>query len=81
MNPAAILLFIQGLQALIAAAPKVAEIIGKAKDLITAMFTATLITKEQQDALHLHVDSLAALAAAGIILPHWQVEADPDPEP
>lgn len=61
-----------------AAAPQVAELAVKAKELISALFTAKVISKQQQDAMHLHVDSLAALHAAGIIPESWKV--DPDPE-
>jgi len=77
MSVAGILLFIQGLNAAISAAPKVIEVVQKAKDFITALFTAGAISKERQDALHLAVDARAALAAAGIVDPAWTVEADP----
>ena len=75
MNPAIIL---QLIQAVLSAAPQVAELVVKAKDLIAALFTAKVITKAQQDAMHLHIDALAALHAAGIVPPAWQVEPDPE---
>ncbi len=75
MNPAIVLALIQ---AVLSAAPQVAELVLKAKELITALFTAKVISKEQQDAMHLHVDSLAALYAAGIVPPAWKVEPDPE---
>ena len=75
MNP---LIILQLIQAVLVAAPQAVELVAKAKDLITALFTAKVITKAQQDAMHLHIDALAALNAAGIIPPAWQV--DPDPE-
>jgi hypothetical protein len=77
MTPATILLLIQGIQAAIAAAPQAIAVAQKAKDLVSALFTANAITKEQQDALHAHIDGLALLSAQGIIPPHWKVEADP----
>lgn len=77
MSIAGILLVIQGLNAAISAAPTIVAIVTKAKELVAALFTAGVITKEQQDALHMNIDARAALAAAGIIPPHWQVEPDP----
>lgn len=77
MSPATILLLIQGIEAAIAAAPKAMDVITKAKDFITAMFTAGAISKAQQDALHLRIDSMQALALAGVIPDHWQVQPDP----
>ncbi len=77
MNPAAILLILQAIEAAIGAAPKVIEIATKAKEFITSLFTAGAITKEQQDAMHLTVDAKMALAQAGVIDPAWLVEPDP----
>ena len=74
----AVLLAIQGITAILSSAPQAAELVVKAKEFITAMFTAGQISKEQQDALHLHVDSTVALAAAGIVPTWWQVEPDPE---
>lgn len=79
MNPAVLALILQGIQAAIAAAPQVIDIVTKGKDFITALFTANLITKAQQDALHAHVDSMSALAMAGIVPDSWKVEPDPVP--
>ena len=77
MNPATLALIIQGFQAAIAEAPKVIDLVVKAKDYIAGLFAAKLITKDQQDLLHAHIDSIAKMAQAGIIPPSWQVEADP----
>ena len=71
-------LIMQGIQAAIQAAPGVIAVVTKAKELITSLFTAGVITKEVQDALHQHVDAIAALVAAGVTPPAWQVEADPE---
>ncbi len=77
MNSAAILLILQAIEAAIAAAPKVIEIVVKAKEFITTLFTAGAISKEVQDAMHLSVDSKAALAQAGVVDPAWRVDPDP----
>ncbi|HEV2207321.1 MAG TPA: hypothetical protein VG167_00985 [Verrucomicrobiae bacterium] len=78
MTATAILaLVIQGLQAAVAAAPLAEDLGVKAKAFITSLFTANIITKEQQDAAHAHVDSICALAKAGIVPDHWKVEPDP----
>jgi len=75
--PPAIPVILAGIQAAIAIAPQVEEIVVSAKALITALFTAKLLSKEQQDALHLWVDAQAALAVQGIVPPSWQVQANP----
>jgi hypothetical protein len=77
MGPGEILLLVQAIQAVIAAAPQIAELAVKTKDYIAALFGAGIITKEQQDKLHAHVDAVCAAAIAGTELPHWTVEADP----
>ena len=77
MSPALLLMIIQGVQAAISAAPGVIEVATKAKELIQALFTAKLITKQQQDATFLYIDAHAAMVMAGITLPHWMVEPDP----
>ena len=74
---ATIPLILQGILAAIQAAPQVAEIITSAKALISALFTAKVITAEQQAALHVWVDNQAALAISGIVPPSWQVQEDP----
>ena len=78
MNPALIVTVIQLIQAMLTAAPKVAELVKQGKDLISALFTNKLISKEEQDAMHAWVDGLAAMHAAGIVPPHWTVEPDPE---
>lgn len=70
-------LILEGIQAAISAAPGVVDVVEKGKALITSLFTAKLISKEVQDALHAHIDAHAALVAAGIVPPHWQVDPDP----
>jgi hypothetical protein len=71
------LLLLQVLQAAISAAPQAIDIATKGKDLIDSLFTAKLITVEQQNALKNHVDSMMALAVAGIVPDWWKVQPDP----
>lgn len=77
MAPAQVFALLAAIQAAIAAAPKVAEIVDNAKQLITSLFTAKLISKEQQDACHSYVDAQAALFATGIIPEALVVAPDP----
>jgi hypothetical protein len=77
MNPATILLILQGFEAAINAAPKVVELVTKAKDFISSLFAAGLISKERQEAMFLRVESRAAMANAGIIDEGWTVDPDP----
>ena len=70
-------MLIQGVQAAIQAAPQVIALVESGKNMITALFTAKLITAEQQSVLHAHIDSISAMAKAGIVPAHWQVQADP----
>ncbi len=77
INPATLSLIIQGIQAAISAAPAIVDVVNSAKTLITSLFEAKVINKAQQDALHLHIDGLAALSAHGILPVWWTVEQDP----
>lgn len=70
-------LIIQAILAGLAAAPQVIEAAAHARALITAMFTAKMITKEMQDALFKRVEADLALFAAGVPV-HWTVEPDPE---
>lgn len=77
MTAATILLIVQGIQAAIQAAPQVEAIVAQAKQFISSLFTAGLITQAQQDSIHSFVDATCAAALAGQEPPQWQVEADP----
>lgn len=77
ISSAAIIALISGFQAVISAAPGVIAIVQQSKDYITSLFKAGKITKEQQDAVHRHIDSIAGLVAAGIVPPAWTVEPNP----
>jgi hypothetical protein len=68
---------IAGVQAAINAAPQIEAIVTSAKAWFTSLFEGGLITIAQQKAIHDHIDSISAMAKAGIVLPHWQVEQDP----
>ncbi len=76
MSAAALAGIIEGIQLAIKAAPTVIAIVKAGKDLITALFTAKLISLEQQNVIHAHLESYAALWAVGIPS-HWTVEPDP----
>ena len=74
---AALPVLLQGLLAMIGAAPQIVDLVNKAKDLIAALFSAKLITKEQQDALFLSIDAHCALVNSGFIGIEFKVEKDP----
>ncbi len=78
MNPAAILATIKYVQLAIAAAPDVIKAAQDAKNFITQLFLAKLITADQQNQLHSHVDAVLAVFVDGQNIPsNWKVEADP----
>ena len=66
MTSAELLLIVQGIEAAIAAAPEIVDLIEKAKAFITSLSDAGLITKATQDALHAHVDARCAAAAGDL---------------
>ncbi len=75
--PPALPLILAGIQAAITAAPQIEEVIKSAKQLLSALLTAKVISKEQQDALHQWVDAHAAMVNQGIEPPSWDVAPDP----
>jgi len=75
--PLIITQILAGLQAAIAATPDVIKTVQSAKALIDGLLEGKVITVAQQQALHAHIDSIAALAKTGVFPAHWQVEADP----
>ena len=68
---------ISAIQLAVAAAPEIANLYAKAKDFVTALFEAAVISKADQDAMHNHIDALQAAALAGTVPPAWSVEPDP----
>jgi hypothetical protein len=64
-------------QMAISAAPTVEDIAVKAKAFVTSLFKAGVITKDQQDSVHAHVDAYAAALLAGTPPPEYLVEPDP----
>jgi hypothetical protein len=70
-------LILQGFQAAITAAPEVAALVVKAKDYITTLFEAGLISKAVQDQCHAHVDAICEAVLAGRIPPELTIEPDP----
>ena len=75
--PPAVILIVQGIQAAIAAAPEIEDIIAKGKALITSLFSGGVITKAQQDLAHMQVDQIAAAWNASLPPVSWTVEPDP----
>lgn len=49
----------------------------KAAALIAALFTAKLLSVDEQNALNAHIESQKALLAAGFLPDYLQVEPDP----
>ena len=76
---AAIPFILQGLVALLNAAPQIEQGVASAKQLIDALFSSKIFSVEIQKALHDYVDAHAALMYQGITIPSsaWSVEADP----
>jgi len=66
-----------GIQAAINEAPQIEALVSSAKACFDALFTGGLISAATQNACHAFVDGLAAMKAAGIVPPAWQIEADP----
>ena len=77
MTPTAFLLIVQGIQAAIAAAPEIASIMTAAKDFVSSLFGAGVITAAQQDALHAHIDDLVFALLNGNEPPEFTIEPDP----
>lgn len=76
--PPLVFTILAGIQAAIQAAPQIKELVTKGKDFISALFTAKLITKEQQNQLFQRVDEISEAFKNGEQPPHWDVEPDPE---
>lgn len=72
-----IALILSALQGAITSAPAVVDLVTKGKDLISALFTAKIITVEQQNAAHSYVDAIASMVDSGLVPPGLQVQPDP----
>ncbi len=77
MSAAAFLIFVQGLQVALSAAPQVSKLIVQTKEIVETLFTAGVITAQQQTDLNNYVDAVCTAALRGEVAPEWQVEADP----
>ena len=77
MSPATILLLVQAFQAAVVEAPQVIKLAEQFKAFITALFQSGAITIEQSNAIHIHVDAIAAALDAGTVPPNWEVRPDP----
>jgi len=67
---------VSAIQLAVAAAPAVEDVIGKTKAWISSLFGAGVIDAATQNALHAHVDAIAAAALAGNEPPEFKVEPD-----
>ena len=76
--PAIVFKIIELIRAAISAAPQAIEVIQGARATIDALFTAKLITVEQQKRLHDHVDKLCEAALTLSTPPAWEVQPDPE---
>jgi hypothetical protein len=77
MDPITIGTIIAALQAGIEAAPKVVALVVKAKNAISALVGAKLVSIEQQAAIWDHLEAVSKAALAGETPPAWLVEPDP----
>lgn len=77
MSPA-VLMWMNALPGLIAAAPDVIAFAGKVKQWISDMFTSNLITAEAQNQLNDRVTEICRAALNGEVPSSWQVEPDPE---
>lgn len=77
MTAATFALVVQGIQAAIAAAPQIEAVATSAKNFITTLFENGVITAAQQNAVHAHVDAVAAAVANGQTPPEFVVAPDP----
>lgn len=75
-----ILLIMQGIEAAIAAAPKVIAVAEAGKNLITSLAGAGVITDAKQDALHQRVDLVMDAYNRGEVPASLVVEPDPVPD-
>lgn len=75
--PPIVLTIITFIELAIKAAPEIKSIAESAKTLISDLFSHGLITVDQQNQLHAHMDAIMTATLAGTLPPSWQVQADP----
>ena len=76
--PAAVGLSIQGILAVLSAAPQAIALVAQAKQWFAELFKAGLITADAQNLLNAHVDAtLVMFRAIGTIPPEFTVQPDP----
>lgn len=68
---------IQLISAIVAAAPSAIEAVNRGRAFVQALFTASLISADTQNAGMAFVDAISDLWATGTGPAHWQVEPDP----
>lgn len=74
MNPLAILQLIEGAMAL---APQLASDVTWVKNFLEGLFTAKLITAEQQNLIFVACQGIQARVLLGAKMPAWEVDPDP----
>lgn len=76
LAPATLALIIQGVQAIIAAAPGIIAVAEKAKEFFANLFAAGLIDADTQNRINSNVDAWCEAALNGTLGPAWDVEPD-----
>lgn len=67
---------VAGITAALNAAPAVTQLVQQTKDYITALFTAGVITAEQQNTLHAHCDAHMQATLRGEKPPELVIDPD-----
>lgn len=75
--PAAVVLAIQLAQGLLTEFPQVEGLAEEIKGFFTDLFSKGVISVDQQNTIHAHVDAVCAAVLAGTLPPEFTVEADP----
>ena len=65
------------IQGAIAIAPDVIEAAAAARQFIAALFSAKVLTADEQNTLFGRITELCAARIRGELPPHWKVEPDP----
>lgn len=76
MTPLA-LAIMAAIQGAITIAPDVIEAAMAARQFVAALFTAKVLTAEEQNALFANITTLCTARLKGELPSHWKVEADP----
>lgn len=72
-----IALLVKAISAALMEAPNYLALAAKAKAFFSELFTQKMIMKEQQLAVHSHIDAILEARRKGVIPPEFTVEEDP----